>query len=243
MLREVILGEKRLEKGKTAICVPVCGSSKEEVLWETEQLLETPCDLVEWRADCFCEDIVSAVGSIKEAAGGKPLLLTYRSKAEGGKGSTDDKAYREMYQEVIMEGKADAVDIELSRPCCRELVEFAKAHGVTTFVSYHNFERTLSDQELEEKLAAMEEAGADIPKLALMPQDFADVLRLAEFTMRASERSFPLVTVSMGKLGKLSRLCGGQTGSAITFAAHKTASAPGQMKIGFIRDVLDELAK
>lgn len=243
MLREITLGDLKLEKGKSVICVPVCGSSKEEVLWETEQLAEVPCDMVEWRADCFGEDIVSAVSSIKETSGGKPLLVTYRSKAEGGKGAADDRAYREMVTELILGGKVDAIDLELSRPSCRELVDFAKSHHVAVVVSCHNFERTLSDEELTEKLKQMEEIGADIPKLAMMPQDFSDVIRLIDFTLKASKECFPMITVSMGNLGKISRMCGGQSGSAVTYAVHKTASAVGQMKVSFLRDVLDELEK
>ena len=243
MIKEIALGGVTLKKGKTIICVPVCGSSKEEVFWETEQLRDAPCEIVEWRVDCFGEDIVSAVSSIKEAAGGKPLLVTYRSKEEGGKGIADDRAYRELLTQLILSNSVDAVDIELSRPCCQELVEFAKSRQVTSIVSYHNFSRTLSVDELEAKLQEMMKIGADIPKLAMMPQDFSDVLRLLTFTSQASEEVFPLVTVSMGKLGKISRLCGSQSGSAITYGVDKTASAPGQMKVRFLREALDELEK
>ena len=52
----------------------------------------------------------------------------------------------------------------------------------------------------------------------------------------------PVITMSMGALGGVSRLCGEAFGSAMTFANPGTASAPGQVPLDVVNAVLDSLA-
>lgn len=87
--------------------------------------------------------------------------------------------------------------------------------------------------------------GADIVKLAVMPQDMEDVLKLLSVTNEFKEENpdTPVITMSMGKMGMISRLCGESFGSAITFAAHKKASAPGQMEMHEVADILERIHK
>jgi len=47
--------------------------------------------------------------------------------------------------------------------------------------------------------------------------------------------------MSMGKLGMISRLCGETFGSCVTFAANKEKSAPGQMGMGKVIEIIDFL--
>mgnify|MGYP002234856443 CR=1 FL=1 len=47
--------------------------------------------------------------------------------------------------------------------------------------------------------------GADLPKLAVMPQSPADVLALLAATYEASAQIGPVITMPWGDLGKLSR--------------------------------------
>ena len=85
----------------------------------------------------------------------------------------------------------------------------------------------------------------DIVKLAGMPQDMEDVLKLLSVTNEFKEENpdTPVITMSMGKMGMISRLCGESFGSAITFAAHKKASAPGQMEMHEVADILERIHK
>lgn len=243
MIRNVNIGTVCLDPEMPKICVPVSGSSKEEVTWEIGQVHQTSCDIIEWRIDCFREDIVSAIGSIKAAAENIPVLITYRRAEEGGKGLLDDKAYCALMKEILFCKGVDAVDIELNRSCCRELVELAAKHRVTTVVSYHNFDATETAEEIESKLNLMESIGADIPKVAYMPKSFQDVLTLLNISEKVSKKNFPIITVSMGKLGKISRICGELSGSSVTFASCKTGSAPGQIKAVRMKELLEEIHK
>ena len=80
--------------------------------------------------------------------------------------------------------------------------------------------------------SALADAGADIAKLAVMPRCAADAARLLEATARAADTrpDTPLITMSMGPLGAVTRFCGGAFGSCATFGVTSgtSASAPGQ---------------
>ena len=94
-------------------------------------------------------------------------------------------------------------------------------------------------EELIRRLTRIQEMGADVAKIAVMPQSREDVMTLMEATMEADHSlDIPVVTISMGRLGVLSRLAGTLTGSAMTFASVGEASAPGQMGVKDLETVL-----
>ena len=85
----------------------------------------------------------------------------------------------------------------------------------------------------------MERAGADIAKIAVMPQKAEDVLELLSATLKAVQSmSCPVITMSMGKSGMISRVCGEIFGSSVTFGSMHTSSAPGQIDIEALRQML-----
>ena len=76
-----------------------------------------------------------------------------------------------------------------------------------------------------------------------MPKHYGDVLTLLSATNRARNETVrgPIVTMSMGPEGAVSRLAGGLFGSDITFAIGMQASAPGQIPIEELRKGMDLL--
>ena len=93
--------------------------------------------------------------------------------------------------------------------------------------------------DLGRTFAAAERLGADVAKVAVMPSDAQDVLALLAATDRARQTlSIPLISMSMGGVGSLSRIMGWVYGSAATFAVGQTSSAPGQIAIEDLRTVL-----
>jgi 3-dehydroquinate dehydratase-1 len=66
-----------------------------------------------------------------------------------------------------------------------------------------------------------------------------DVLTLLTATLQAGELlSIPLVSMSMGAQGTVSRLCGGAFGSALSFGMGAGASAPGQLPVAGLKAAL-----
>ena len=117
--------------------------------------------------------------------------------------------------------------------------------GVRVIASYHDFEKTPAVEEILEKLRALRATGADILKAAYMPTKTSDVATLLLATARFREEdaaTHPLITMSMGEIGQISRLVGGAFGSMLTFATVGESSAPGQMPIEAVRAALTQLS-
>ena len=75
-----------------------------------------------------------------------------------------------------------------------------------------------------------------------MPKEERDVLNLLNATLMAREQlEIPIVTMSMGGIGTISRLCGESFGSALTFGCVGKASAPGQMELKQLKDILNQI--
>ena len=94
-VRDITLGE-----GLPAICVPLTGATKEEVLAQAEQAALSEADIAEWRADLCGEVMAGTCGiphvirEISERLGDKALLFTMRTKKEGGAADIDEEAYK-----------------------------------------------------------------------------------------------------------------------------------------------------
>ena len=87
----------------------------------------------------------------------------------------------------------------------------------------------------------MQQLGADVVKLAVMPESSRDVLALMEASLEMFENKgkCPFITMSMAKAGVITRLAGDLTGSAVTFAAAAQASAPGQVSAWKMPEILE----
>ncbi len=229
------------------ICVPLMGSTCESVMEEVKNL-PSGTDVIELRIDAWdaVEDLefsVDLIGKVRAAVGDLPLILTCRGHWEGGLNGVSELAKDRIYSRAISEGLVDFVDKEMSYGYGKiaEVKAHAEAHGVKLIVSYHDFERTPSLSFIYSQLVSQIRLGADVAKVAMMPSLEEDVLRLFEATL-AVRRDFPdvpLVTMSMGVLGQVSRLVGGLYGSDLTFAVGSAPSAPGQPSVDAVRTAFD----
>ena len=108
--------------------------------------------------------------------------------------------------------------------------------------SSHDFKETPLNENMSQIFERMNLLHVDIMKLAVMPQNTEDVVRMLQFAEEANRKyKQPLVTMSMGQLGLVSRMMGNITGSAITFASVGKASAPGQMPAKKMKEILELL--
>lgn len=219
------------------ICSPIIGTSLAELKNEIEIILKNPVDIIEWRADFFDGDIAQTASQIIKLCGDLPVILTYRTKAEGGNG--DNQKYEILLQNFVNIKDLALLDIELSLGFekVENFVKTAKEKGIITIVSSHYFSHT--PENIEEIYCKMQETGADIPKLAVMPESLVDVLKMMEACQKVSLQNSPIIGISMSKLGIATRLCPSQMGSCLSFASGVSASAPGQIDANIIKKVLD----
>lgn len=235
-----------------AIAVATTAPDADGVARQAEQAVREGAEVIELRADLLhpeegealtaCAlDAVRAVRAVTVAA---PLLLTIRSGLEGGALDGGEAVYADVLDVLLHAladvpgvGRPDALDVEIARPDAPDLVERAHGLGLDVVASFHDFHATPSDEALHARLATMRAAGADALKVAVAPADAVDVARLLRVTAEAAaDASAPIITMSMGELGLVSRLSGGVFGSALTFAtAGDRPSAPGQPPIALVR--------
>ena len=174
-----------------------------------------------------------------------PCSATSRTKKEGGEKAIDTKDYKELNLRAAKTGYVDFIDVEIftGDDVVREIIDGAHAAGVRVIASNHDFFKTPAKSDIIYRLRKMQDMGADIPKIAVMPQSKRDVLTLlcATEEMVTDYADRPIITMSMAGTGVISRLCGEVFGSSMTFGAAKKASAPGQMGVNDLNTVLDLL--
>lgn len=238
--------------GAPKIIVPIVGVTKEDIIEEAKTFDSIPVDVVEWRVDWFegvfdfakVEDVLK---DLREVLGSIPLLMTFRTSKEGGEKAIEADAYADLNKKAAATGLVDLVDVEAftGDEIVKDIIEGAHAHGVKVIASNHDFDKTPDKDDIVGRLVKMQELGADIPKIAVMPQCKKDVLTLLEATREMAEEHAdrPIITMSMAGTGLISRLCGEVFGSALTFGAVGKASAPGQMNASDLREILTLIDK
>lgn len=248
-MNPVIVRNVKIGEGIPKICVSIVGRTRNEIIDEAKEILALPADLVEWRADWFenvfdFEQVKSVLNSLREILGKKPVLFTFRTAKEGGERAIEDITYIALNKVAAESGKVDLLDVELfaGDTVVDEVLNIAHQNHVKVIVSNHDFEKTPSKEEMISRLQKMEEMGADILKIAVMPKSSKDVLTLLSTTEEMHELTEkPVVTMSMSDIGVVSRVSGELFGSAITFGAAGKASAPGQIPAEELRNVLEIL--
>lgn len=245
-VRNIVFGE-----GIPKICIPFTDTTLEELIKSTKKIKEVSFDFVEWRADFFenienLEVRTQAMQFLRDALGDKPILFTARTSTEGGKLSISTEDYIALNRSAMESGLIDIVDVELSRgdETMTVLVEAAHKAGVKIIGSTHDNHATPSKDQIVHHLCQMQQLGADIAKFAVMPQSSRDVLTLldATLTMREEHTDTPVITMSMGGQGVISRVCGSVFGSCVTFGTVGKASAPGQLPADLLSTFIQKLA-
>jgi 3-dehydroquinate dehydratase-1 len=234
------------------ICTPLVGRTFEKIMAELDVVLPKKPDVLEWRVDFFEQigdsaAVIAAAQAIKNKAVEIPLLFTRRSTLEGGeKISLNEGQVIAMYTAVCESKSIDLIDYEMANDPANiaQVRTIAKANDIQLVLSFHNFSYTPGLETLAAKFLMADQLGADVAKVAVMPRNLDDVLTLLTATHEASKKlRIPLISLSMGPFGSLTRLFGWTFGSALTFAVGAASSAPGQVPIEDLNTVLEILQK
>ncbi|WP_183040994.1 type I 3-dehydroquinate dehydratase [Salipaludibacillus neizhouensis] len=251
-LSKNMLNNEEINKELPSICVPLIGKNLHEIKDEIEFIKSKKPDMIEWRADFFTDlnqekKVNEVLAAIKQGIPETPVLLTIRSEKEGGQKislSEDEKLL--LFEKVSVNKKIDILDYELvnGEKNIGEVREITKQSGIQLMLSYHNFERTPDQEVLMTKCKVAESFKADLVKISVMSQSKDDVLLVLNVTNEASKTiKIPLVTISMGESGAITRLLGWAFGSTITYAIGAKSSAPGQMPIETLRSAINTMKK
>lgn len=227
--------------------VPITAKTKEQALAQAQVIANTAdADLAEFRIDLlsFASDTkqVIALGhELKKILGNKPMIATIRTKNEGSQLEISDADYGKTYQAYLKNPFMDWLDVEMFRDqkVVSEIVQKAHQKKVLVVMSNHDFQKTPSQDEIEKRLLKQDQMGADVLKIAVMPKSKQDVFTLMNATLKVSQQTTkPLLTMSMGQLGTISRVATANMGGSYSFGMIGQASAPGQIDVTKLKQIL-----
>ncbi|HEW1525529.1 TPA: type I 3-dehydroquinate dehydratase [Streptococcus pneumoniae] len=198
-------------------------------------------DIIEWRADYLPKEAILQVApAIFEKFAGRELVFTLRTRSEGGEIDLSPEEYIHLIKEVAQFYQPDYIDFEYYsyKDVFEEMLDFPNL-----VLSYHNFQET--PENMMEILSELTILNPKLVKVAVMAHTEQDVLDLMNYTrgFKTLNPEQEYVTISMGKVGKVSRITADVTGSSWSFASLDEVSASGQISLASmkkIREILDE---
>lgn len=203
------------------ICVSILPKTVTEALRLIEKAEESHADFIEVRLDSL--EIVSGLTDL--AHGKTPLIAANRSPA-------GTEAERQATLLNAAKSGFEYVDVDLSSPKLKALVNEVTVSGAKCIISFHDHNGSLTLPELNSILEKEISSGADVCKIVTTAKRVEDNLTLLQFTSAARSKT-KIVCFAMGELGKTSRLLSPVFGGFFTFASLERGSetALGQMTV------------
>jgi len=207
------------------ICATITAKTSDEMIACLHDL-EKDHDFFELRFDTLKNITPEAIKIVVQAKT-TSVIATVRTQVEGGNfaGSADE--YFQLAR-ACYASRAEYVDVELSAlnkdSALKDIIEPER-----TIISYHNFEQTPSDKELQQILVQMNNASTEaIHKIACNAETMQDVVRLTD--LQKAQPKGKSIIIAMGERGQILRLLGLSLGAFTSFAsADNSPAAPGQM--------------
>lgn len=232
-IRSMTLGE-----GREKLICPINAPKLADALECAAAIAHSHADAAEYRADMSLDahDPIALMENLRRvrlALGDMPLMFTYRTDGAISPPALDAASRAALTEIVINDGAADMIDIEYSMPDAPRLISLARASGVASVLSRHDFGGMPEEDELFAFVAEARRIGADVTKYACMVHTKAELLRLLSFTERVTRDSDAglVIAVPMGQVGTPGRLVGGLFGSCMSFCAFDAPNAPGQVEL------------
>jgi 3-dehydroquinate dehydratase type I len=207
-----------------------------------EEAGRAPSDLVELRLDYLSD--FSGLERLSKV--GKEKIATCMPKWEGGLFSGAEEERIDVLRRCLAFADYATVELRTDEGLRRSLITETKKKKVKAIVAFHDFKKTPSKEKIISILNEEKSAGADIAKAAFMAADDRDVLSLMRVLVEVRDDpkfKIPVIAVSMGEAGKISRIVAPLLGSYLTYvsATKGRESAPGQLSFEEMETVLSAL--
>ena len=216
------------------LCIPVIARHTEGAIKKISEA-EKQADVCELRLDLMESfDLNKIIG-----AANKPVLVTYRSRKEGGEGTLDPTLVADYLVDAAY-ASADYIDVELSMPVeCRERVLQEKRES-RVIISSHIWDHTPSIGDLSNLLNESLKAQGDIVKIVTMANSMDDNIRVLQLVSEAHEKGIKIIAFCMGPWGRMSRIFSLLMGGFLSFTSMEATeeSAPGQIPVNEMRNLL-----
>ncbi|MBN2121836.1 type I 3-dehydroquinate dehydratase [Candidatus Micrarchaeota archaeon] len=150
----------------------------------------------------------------------------------------DDSLRKELLLAAIDSGAAYVdLEVEMAEGMRKEIADRAKERGCKLIVSFHDFSGTPKREELGKIVERCFSCGADVAKIACMVDSQQDNARLLGLLGEWKG----LIVIGMGKKGRSTRVLAPLLGAEFTFASLGGKTAPGQMELGKMREIIERI--
>ena len=222
----------------TKICASIASTAPEDLKKQIKRAFSYGADFVEIRFDFLMladmQEALEIVKGIRNRA-----VFTLRSTQQKGKftGTTEDRIFS---LKQLSLSQPMLLDVELETLLDNhELGDFITEQETRILVSWHDFEKTPTNDKLVDVLGQMR-IYSNYVKIATAAQNVHDCLRLLDLYDDTTELN--LISFAMGELGILSRiLCTIYGNAPFTYAALEEAVAPGQLTVQQMRKLYDRI--
>jgi len=226
-------------EGQTKICIPIVETDAKKAIGAIEKA--TPvADLIELRADYLKEPDLSPFMQRRK----KRFIITNRRKDEGGRYRGDEQERFRVLKEAVLLG-AEYVDVEIrsEKSLLRDLI--VNKMETKMILSFHDFQKTPSQKELQGLCNHMSRLGADVIKIAVFAKSLEDNLHILSLIPLARKRNQEIVAFCMGEKGKMSRIFSPIMGAAWTYASliRGNTCAPGQLTVKEIKEIWERVGR
>lgn len=251
-MKTLTIKDIEIGQGIPKVIAPIVEKTKEDILEKAHTFNGLEIDIVEWRVDYYedalcIKEVLDIIKNMRSIVINKLIVFTFRTKKEGGVKTISKEEYTALNKAVAESADVDLIDIEILSGDNIAMENIVNIHnaGVKVIGSSHDFHKTPDEDEIIFRLRKMQDMGVDLCKIAVMPQTPKDVLTLLSATnqMHIKYSITPIITMSMGPLGLVSRISGEIFGSAMTYGAVGQGSAPGQIQIEELTPILDTIHK
>ena len=193
-------------------------------------------DLLEWRLDVTRDPAVETVLPQSPL----PVIATVRSLEQGGHFAGTREEQLRLLIRAATSGSS-YVDWEF-RPG-EPLPDQLSVMRQRVILSYHDFEQTPADGELESLFDQMAASNTGVVKVVTLAKRMEDNISLLNLIGRGRKRGIEVVAFCLGPLGRISRLACLLMGGAFTYAALESGAeaAPGQLTLARMSQILELL--
>ncbi|GEM_PF-2388909 len=246
---EAIVSESTKNRFEARIIGIVTASNRTDpAIWDAL----SRCDIAELRADGFpAERITEEARSFRAESSRKlgrtlEILLTIRLKRDGGAWPDEDASLREpIWLSLCLDGGeqvgapiCDWIDVEIEEFAslsykCRTQLQSGRAK---LLLSHHDFRRCRPREGLHALMGEMQTHRPAGMKFAVACENRRDLMELLAFARDLSETASIGCALSMGEVGRASRVLGPLLGCPLTYGyLTGGAVAPGQLSAEALR--------
>lgn len=204
------------------ICIVIKGPSYKDAQQQIQEA-SAYASCVELRLDYFTSLDLDALKKLQKQFS-IPMIFTLRSHSQGGNyQKSEEERLQDLTQLATL--SPEYLDIEYDVP--KAIIEKILSHCPQTklILSYHNFTEV---PDLDAILSNMQTVKAHFYKIAVMPHNTLDALKIACWNKTHKN----LIVIGMGPYGQITRILAPVIGSSMTYATLDEASsetAPGQL--------------